>query len=80
MKTGQKSAARRTSASKLVPSQRVQHLPSLAEIMKAPMGRAAIEKLVEAGMKQRSLELAVQSTVWYVLYDLHGVWQSARVL
>jgi hypothetical protein len=61
--TGHKAAARKTSGSAAFPSQEVKHLPSLGEIKKAPMGKAAIEKLVAAGAEPDRLGLAVQFVV-----------------
>jgi hypothetical protein len=65
MTTGQQAAGGKRSASAPVPSQRVKQLPGFADIMKAPMVRAAIEELVAAGMNQHRLELAVQSVVFF---------------
>jgi hypothetical protein len=64
MTTGQMVAAKRKSASEAVPSQRVKRLPSLADIMRAPMGRAAIKELVAAGVEQARLESAIRFVVF----------------
>jgi hypothetical protein len=63
MTTIRKTAARKRSVFATVRSQRVKHLPTLADIMKAPMGRAAIEELLAAGVEQDRLESAVQIVV-----------------
>jgi len=60
MTTGPKDAAAGRSAYTPFPSRKAKQLPSLADIMKAPLGRAAIEELVAAGVAQERLEAAVQ--------------------
>lgn len=64
MRTEQNAAARRMSASKLVHSQTIERLPSLSEVMKAPMGRTATEKLVAEGVEQNKLESALKFVVF----------------
>jgi hypothetical protein len=61
---GQKAVARKGNAPELVSSQKGKRLPSLADIVKAPMGRAAIEELVAAGTEEDKLEMAVRLVVF----------------
>lgn len=64
MTTPRIAAGRERSKFAQLRSPRSKHLPTLADIMKAPMGKTAIEKLLAAGVQRDELESAVQVVVF----------------